>query len=145
MKRNLSGIGCACALALLSACATTEGSGDASSHTAVDYALYPTPDDAFVADVMPIENEGKLELYYLYETDHNIQAYHPIHKFSTEDFYQYEDLGLAGRAEPQKSQTSQSGREACSRRRTDFSTASTRGTTTASPRRGNRRNASFTL
>ncbi|WP_406033109.1 family 43 glycosylhydrolase [Treponema saccharophilum] len=95
MKRNLSGIGCACALALLSACATTEGSGDASSYTAVDYALYPTPDDAFVADVMPIENEGKLELYYLYETDHNIQAYHPIHKFSTENFYQYEDLGLA--------------------------------------------------
>ena len=97
MKKNsVSAIGCACAIALLSACASTSG-GDisASNYAPVENVLYPTPDDAFVADVMPIENNGKLELYYLYETTHNIQAYHPIHKFTTDNFYKYEDEGLA--------------------------------------------------
>ena len=95
MKKQNIAFACAGILALLSSCASTELSEDAANYTPAQSALYPTPEDAFVADVMPIANNGRLELYYLYETTHNLQAYHPIHKFSTVNFYEYEDEGLA--------------------------------------------------
>lgn len=83
-----------CGITLLFNCANLTAEKK-SSYKPVDYNLYPTPNDAFVADVMPFVENDKLDLYYLYETDHNIQAFHPIHKFETENFYNYEDLGLA--------------------------------------------------
>ena len=96
MKKMIAGLSCTlCALTIFSGCASMSEGASMESWKAVDYELYPTPDDAYVADVMPIENNGKLELYYLYETDHNIQAFHPIHKFETSNFFQYEDQGLA--------------------------------------------------
>ena len=94
--KSIAFVCCAGILTFFSGCASSDGSAVGSAeYTPVESALYPTPDDAFVADVMPIANNGRLELYYLYETTHNIQAYHPIHKFSTVNFYEYEDEGLA--------------------------------------------------
>lgn len=59
-------------------------------YEAVAYNLYPCPEGAYVGDTMPfVTNEGDLELYYLYDTDHNGQAYHPIHKYSTRDFISF--------------------------------------------------------
>ena len=55
--------------------------------------LYPTSEGAWVGDVMPLVDDGKLELYYLYDTDHNGQAYHPIYRFTTGNLYEYQDDG----------------------------------------------------
>ena len=56
--------------------------------------LYPDPEDGYVGDTMPfVTKDGTLELYYLYDTDHNGQGYHPICKYSTEDLCGYEDHG----------------------------------------------------
>lgn len=64
------------------------------AYESVNYNLYPNPDGAYVGDTMPfVTEEGDLELYYLYDTDHNGQAYHPIHKYSTRDLINYEDCG----------------------------------------------------
>ena len=61
----------------------------------VDYNLYPIPKDAYVGDTMPfVTEDGQLELYYLYDTDHNGQGYHPIYKYSTKDLLSYQDHGL---------------------------------------------------
>ena len=63
-------------------------------YEAVDYNLYPAPEGGYVGDVMPfVTDEGVLELYYLYDTDHNGQGYHPIWKYSTEDLSGFEDHG----------------------------------------------------
>ena len=65
------------------------------AYEAVDYALYPAPEGGYVGDVMPfVTDDGTLELYYLYDTDHNGQGYHPIWKYSTEDLCGYEDHGM---------------------------------------------------
>lgn len=65
-------------------------------YTPVDYELYPAPEGAYVGDTMPfVTEDNELELYYLYETDHNGQAYHPIYKYSTTDLCSYEDEGMA--------------------------------------------------
>ena len=59
------------------------------------YNLYPAPEGAYVGDTMPfVTKDGELELYYLYDTDHNGQGYHPIYKYSTENLYSYEDHGM---------------------------------------------------
>ena len=64
-------------------------------YEAVEYSLYPAPEGGYVGDVMPfVTDDGKLELYYLYDTDHNGQGYHPIYKYSTENFYDYQDHGM---------------------------------------------------
>jgi len=64
-------------------------------YEAVDYTLYPIPDGGYVGDTMPfVTEDGTLELYYLYDTDHNGQGYHPIYKYSTKDLCSYEDHGL---------------------------------------------------
>ena len=64
-------------------------------YQAVEYNLYPAPDGGYVGDVMPfVTEDGTLELYYLYDTSHNGQGYHPIYKYSTDDLYGFEDHGM---------------------------------------------------
>ena len=61
-------------------------------YTPVEYKLYPCPEGAYVGDTMPfVTDDGTLELYYLYDTDHNGQGYHPIYKYSTTNFCGYVD------------------------------------------------------
>ena len=80
---------------LCSACGQTKALPD-EPYEAVDYSLYPAPEGAYVGDTMPfVTDKGELELYYLYETDHNGQAYHPIYKYATKDLLSYEDQGKA--------------------------------------------------
>ena len=87
---------------LLSACGSqTPGTDPAPEklpdepYEAVEYNLYPAPADGYVGDVMPfVTEDGTLELYYLFDTDHNGQGYHPIYKFSTEDLSGYVDHGM---------------------------------------------------
>ena len=63
-------------------------------YEAVDYTLYPFPEGGYVGDVMPfVTDDGSLELYYLYDTDHNGQGYHPIYKYSTDDLVGWKDHG----------------------------------------------------
>ncbi len=64
-------------------------------YEAVPYSLYPAPEGGYVGDTMPfVTEDGVLELYYLYDTDHNGQGYHPIYKYSTENLYEYKDHGM---------------------------------------------------
>ena len=60
----------------------------------VPYSLYPAPEGGYVGDVMPFVDGDVLQLYYLYDTDHNGQGYHPIYRFSTDDLCSYRDDGL---------------------------------------------------
>ena len=60
----------------------------------VPYNLYPAPEGGYVGDVMPFVDGDELQLYYLYDTDHNGQGYHPIYRFSTDDLRSYRDDGL---------------------------------------------------
>ncbi len=67
----------------------------AEPYAPVDYRLYPAPEGGYVGDTMPfVTEDGTLELYYLYDTDHNGQGYHPIYRFTTDDFVDYEDDGM---------------------------------------------------
>ncbi len=69
--------------------------GAEEAYAPVDYQLYPAPENAYVGDTMPyVTEEGTLELYYLYDTDHNGQGYHPIYRFTTDDLVGYQDDGL---------------------------------------------------
>lgn len=63
------------------------------TYEAVPYNLYPAPEGGYVGDTMPFVVDGRLELYYLYDTDHNGQGYHPFYKYSTDNFYEYKDHG----------------------------------------------------
>lgn len=64
-------------------------------YEAVPYNLYPAPEGGYVGDVMPfVTDDGQLELYYLYDTSHNGQGYHPIYKYSTSDFHGFKDHGM---------------------------------------------------
>lgn len=63
-------------------------------YESVPYRLFPRSKDAWVGDVMPMSDGERMHLYYLYDTDHNGVGYHPIHKFSTVNFYEYSDDGL---------------------------------------------------
>ncbi|MBR2796900.1 MAG: hypothetical protein IKE17_04035 [Clostridia bacterium] len=77
---------------------TAEASAGAPNrvYAPVGYRLYPAPEGAYVGDTMPfVTEEGTLELYYLYDTDHNGQGYHPIYRFTTDDLVGYEDDGMA--------------------------------------------------
>ena len=79
---------------VLSLLASAAGSAE-EAYAPVDYQLYPAPEDAYVGDTMPfVTEDGNLELYYLYDTDHNGQGYHPIYRFTTDDLVGYEDDGL---------------------------------------------------
>ena len=78
---------------LFSACAPASLPDD--PYAPVDYKLYPAPEGAYVGDTMPfVTEDGTLELYYLYDTDHNGQGYHPIYKYTTKDLCGYEDKGM---------------------------------------------------
>ena len=80
---------------LLSACGGA-GSLPDEPYAPVEYKLYPAPEGAYVGDTMPfVTDDGTLELYYLYDTDHNGQGYHPIYKYSTTNFCGYTDEGMA--------------------------------------------------
>ena len=81
------------ALLLLEACGAPKSLPD-EPYEPVPYAMHPAPEGAYVGDVMPfVTDDGTLELYYLYETDHNGQGYHPVYKYSTKDLYSFEDHG----------------------------------------------------
>ena len=84
-------------MALFLAAATGASASEAEdAYVPVDYNLYPAPEGGYVGDTMPfVTEDGALELYYLYDTDHNGQGYHPIYKFTTEDLCGYEDDGMA--------------------------------------------------
>ncbi len=82
------------AVLLLSACGAPASLPD-EPYAPVDYTLYPAPEGAYVGDTMPfVTEDGTLELYYLYDTDHNGQGYHPIYKYVTADLCGYEDHGM---------------------------------------------------
>ena len=65
------------------------------TYQAVPNRLFPTSHDAWVGDVMPMSDGKELKLYYLYDTDHNGTLYHPIWLFTTDNLYEYNDMGLA--------------------------------------------------
>lgn len=79
-----------------SACAgSASGTLADEPYTPAEYNLYPAPEGAYVGDVMPfVTDDGELELYYLYDTDHNGQGYHPIYKYSTDDLVGFDDHGM---------------------------------------------------
>lgn len=80
---------------LFAACSSSPATLPEEPYEPVEYMLYPAPEDAYVGDTMPfVTDDGTLELYYLYDTDHNGQGYHPIHKYSTTDLSGYEDHGM---------------------------------------------------
>ena len=80
---------------LFSACGSA-GTLPDEPYAAVSRELFPAPEGAYVGDTMPyVTDDGMLELYYLYDTDHNGQSYHPIYRYRTDDLVGYEDLGLA--------------------------------------------------
>lgn len=95
MKNRILALLMVLAFALcLSACGGESSLPD-EPYQPVDYQLYPAPVDAYVGDTMPfVTEEGTLELYYLYDTDHNGQGYHPIYRYTTDDFVGYEDDGM---------------------------------------------------
>ncbi len=64
-------------------------------YEAVPYRLFPIPEGGYVGDTMPfVTEDGVLELYYLFDTDRNGQGYHPFYKYSTRNFYDYENHGM---------------------------------------------------
>lgn len=67
---------------------------DLRTYQPVEYRLCPAPEEGWVGDVMPFAEGDRLELYYLYDTDHNGQSAHPIHRFATQDLSRYQDEGL---------------------------------------------------
>lgn len=80
---------------VLGACGGAPANLPDEPYEPVDYRLYPAPEGGYVGDTMPfVTDEGELELYYLYETDHNGQGYHPVYKYSTDDLCGYEDHGM---------------------------------------------------
>ncbi|MCQ2510238.1 MAG: family 43 glycosylhydrolase [Lachnospiraceae bacterium] len=93
MKRKLVVAALCASCLLLNACGQPKEIAS-EPYEAVPYTLYPAPEDAYVGDTMPfVTEDGNLELYYLYDTDHNGQAYHPVWKYVTEDFTGYDDHG----------------------------------------------------
>lgn len=55
--------------------------------------LFANAKEAWVGDIMPFADENGIYLNYLYETDHNGIAYHPIYRFFTNDLCSYFDEG----------------------------------------------------
>lgn len=72
----------------------------AEAYQAVPKRIFPTSPNAWVGDVIPMTDGDTVRLYYLYDTDHNGPLYHPIHQFTTQNFYEYEDLGVAIKCGP---------------------------------------------
>ena len=64
-------------------------------YQSVPNRLFPTSHNAWVGDVMPMSDGEELKLYYLYDTDNNGPLYHPVWLFTTDNLYEYQDMGLA--------------------------------------------------
>lgn len=96
MKRRMLALLLVFAFALcLPACGGGGGSLPDEPYEPVEYTLYPAPEDAYVGDTMPfVTEDGTMELYYLYDTDHNGQGYHPVWRYTTDDFVGYQDDGM---------------------------------------------------
>lgn len=95
MKKQLAFPAATLTAALLFCGCSSETSLPDEPYEAVPYNIYPAPENAYVGDTMPyVTDDGTLELYYLYDTDHNGQGYHPVWKYSTKNLYQYEDHGM---------------------------------------------------
>ena len=93
-KTLLLSLNLAVCLLSCSAFASAPESLSEEPYEPVAYHLYPAPEGAYVGDTMPfVTEDGTLELYYLYDTDHNGQGYHPVYKYSTSNLYEYEDHG----------------------------------------------------
>ena len=94
-------------LGMLAGCGTTDPAPETNStenleteamtqtYEAVPNQLFPTSKNAWAGDVMPMSDGNELKLYYLYDTDHNGPLYHPIWLFTTDNLYEYNDMGLA--------------------------------------------------
>lgn len=83
-----------CAVLVFTGCSSPKSLPD-EPYSAVEYKLYPAPENAYVGDTMPfVTDDGTLELYYLYDTDHNGAGYHPFWKYSTKNLYDYKDHGM---------------------------------------------------
>ena len=92
-KKTAAALICAATVLGLAACSAKSLPDE--PYEAVEYSLYPAPENAYVGDTMPyVTDDGVLELYYLYDTDHNGQGYHPVWKYSTQNLYDYEDHGM---------------------------------------------------
>ena len=97
----------ALSLGMLAGCGTTDPAPETNStesmeteamtqtYEAVPNRLFPTSKNAWAGDVMPMSDGNELTLYYLYDTDHNGPLYHPIWLFTTDNLYEYNDMGLA--------------------------------------------------
>lgn len=95
MNRRLPIAGILLGAVMLAGCSSAPASLPDEPYEAVAYNLYPAPENAYVGDTMPfVTDDGTLELYYLYDTDHNGQGYHPVWKYSTKNLYDYEDHGM---------------------------------------------------
>ncbi len=93
-KHNIIPALCLCAAFGLCGCSPA-GSLPDEPYEPSGYNLFPAPENAYVGDTMPfVTEDGTLELYYLYDTDHNGMAYHPIWKYSTKNLYSYTDHGM---------------------------------------------------
>ncbi|HWT73442.1 MAG TPA: glycoside hydrolase family 32 protein [Mobilitalea sp.] len=75
--------------------ANTDTSEQDLQNSPKTYKLFMTSQNNYVGDIMPLTDEKGIQLYYLFDTDHNGQGFHPIHKFSTTNLYEYSDDGLA--------------------------------------------------
>ena len=95
MRTNVKSVFLSLTAAILFAGCSSPTSLPDEPYSAVEYKLYPAPEDAYVGDTMPfVTDDGTLELYYLYDTDHNGQGYHPIWKYSTTNLHDYKDHGM---------------------------------------------------
>ena len=66
---------------------------------AYDYRLFFQPQpygpmDAFVGDTMPFYDDGKMNIFYLADQRDGKTGYHPWALMRTEDYCNYEDLGI---------------------------------------------------
>ena len=95
MKAKRALIAALVVLSLLASAAHVLAGSSGEIYVPVDYQLYPASENAYVGDTMPfVTEDGNIELYYLYDADHNGQGYHPIYRFTTDDFCGYVDDGM---------------------------------------------------
>lgn len=69
------------------------GQEAASEPQTLSRRLFVNAPNAWVGDLMGMAHENGIDLNYLYETDYNGVAYHPIHRFTTNNLIEYVDAG----------------------------------------------------
>lgn len=89
----------AIAAGLLIACGTAgtsnrgeEGGGEAENREYV--TIFPKTDNSLVGDTMPFYDNGKMNIFYLADQRDGKTGYHPWALFTTEDYCNYEDMGI---------------------------------------------------